>query len=346
MRKRHLLISIIIIVLSSYYAFKNVSMDEIGKALVSVEYAYLLPAVFLVALSFLFRAIRWRYLIGSIKEVRTTSLFSPLMVGFMGNLLPARAGELIRAYLLGKKENVSFSASFATIFVERLLDIGVILLMLVWVLLFQTEVFVSDNPGGNHKLMGYMVKFGWTSFILFVLIFLFTVLLQYKNEWAMKIVEVCIKPFPLRWREKIIRLVNSFTEGLQVLRDGRGFLASVFFSFFVWIAIIVSYYPLYQAFNIETMLPVISSLIILNLTIDIFIALFPTPGFLGAFQAGCVVALHEIFKVPKAVAASYGIVAWLVTMGFIIVVGAIFIIKDNISIGEFTADKERLSRSG
>ena len=123
MRKKylHLLIGLIIIVLSLMYAFKDVSFQELMSALKSIRHIYLFPAIFLVAMSYLLRAMRWHYLIRSVKKVKTTRLFSPLMVGFMGNMLPARAGEFIRAYLLGKKENVSFSASFATIFVERLI---------------------------------------------------------------------------------------------------------------------------------------------------------------------------------------------------------------------------------
>jgi len=342
MRKRHFIIGIIIILLSLYYVFNNVSIAEVTNAIVSVRYIYLLPALFLVGMSFLFRAMRWRYLVSSIKKVNTVNLFSPLMVGFMGNILPARAGELIRAYLLGKKESISFSASFATIFMERLLDMGMVLLLLLWVLLFKAEVFASGDGGNNHQLMGYMINFGWISFFGCLFIFLFSVLLQYKNDWAMKVVGLCVKPLPQKWGEKIVGLVSSFTEGLKILKDKRGFFASIVLSFLLWTAIVFSYYPLYQAFEIESILPVISSLIILTLAIDIFIVLFPTPGFLGAFQAACVVALHEVFGIPKAIAVSYGIVAWLVMMGFVIIVGIIFVVKDNISFAEFSLNRERI----
>ena len=86
----------------------------------------------------------------------------------------------------------------------------------------------------------------------------------------------------------------------------------------------------------------ITSAIVLSLTIGIFISLFPTPGFLGAFQAACVVALHEIFGISKAVAASYGIIAWLVAMGSVIVVGLIFVVKDNISFRELSTGREQI----
>lgn len=336
MKKKHLLIGILIVALSSYYAFKNVSISELAGALKSVHYIYLLPAVFFVALTFLFRAIRWRYLVGSVKkEVKTSHLFSPLMIGFMGNILPARAGEFIRAYLLGKKENIPFSASFATIFVERLMDMLVFLLLLLGVIFFNSDIFPQAADGSSHPLMGYMIKFGWISFIGSVCIFSFSVLLQYKNALAMKIVEFCTKPLPEKWKEKIVGMVHSFTEGLLILKDARAFLAALFWSCMVWASAILVYYPIHLAFGIEN-IPMLTSILVVSLTVGIFISLFPAPAFLGSFQLACVVALHEIFGVPKAIAASYGIIAWLVAMGFIITVGLFFVVKDNISFNELT----------
>ena len=342
MNKKHLLIGLAIVALSSYYAFTNVSLKELGNALKSVHYIYLVPAVFLVGLTFLFRAMRWHYLIRSVKDVKTIRLFSPLMVGFMGNILPARAGEIIRAYLLGKKEDISFSASFATIFVERLMDMLLFLFLLVGVLFFSADIFSKGGAGGNHRLMGYMIKFGWISFIGSMGIFSFAVLLQYKNEWAVKIVDFCTKPLPHKWREKIFGMVHSFTEGLKILKDPHGFAASLILSCLVWASMVSTYYPIHLAFGIQSELPVITSAIVLSLTIGIFISLFPTPGFLGAFQAACVVALHEIFGISKAVAASYGIIAWLVAMGSVIVVGLIFVVKDNISFRELSTGREQI----
>jgi hypothetical protein len=109
----------------------------------------------------------------------------------------------------------------------------------------------------------------------------------------------------------------------------------------VWTAGVFFYYPLIFAFGIETGLPVITVALILNLTVGIFISLFPTPGFLGAFQAACVIALHDIFGVPKAVAASFGIISWLVAMGFIIAVGSFFIVRDNLSFSELATSREQ-----
>jgi uncharacterized protein (TIRG00374 family) len=335
----NLIIGLVIVVLFSYIAFKNVSLVDLISALKAVKYIYLLPAVFMVALTFLFRAMRWRYLVASIKDVKTSHLFSPLMVGFMGNVLPARAGEIIRAYLLGKKENLSFSASFATIVVERLFDLLFFLLLLVGVLLFSADTLAQGSSGGNHNLLSTIKNFGYTSFVLFMGILAFFIMLQYKNNWAMNILHFFIRPLPHKWGDKIIGMVHSFTDGLKILKDVRGFFASLVLSCCVWAAMIFAYYPINLAFGLESQLPMIPSVFIVCLTVGIFISLVPTPAFLGSFHLACVVALHEIFGIPEAIGASYGIIAWLVAMGFIILAGLIFIVKDNISFTELAATR-------
>lgn len=321
-------------------------------ALRSVRYVYILPAIFIVIVSYLLRALRWRYLVQSVKkDIKTTSLFSPLMIGFMANMLPARAGEFIRAYLLSKKEHISFSSSFATIFIERLFDLIMLLIMLVWVLLFMSDALSAASETYQVVILFWtfsyslyqMVKiFGVFTISLCMVILLFSALLQFKNEWAMKIVGIFSQPFPLKWKEKIVGLVNSFTEGLNIIRDRRGFIATVFLSFLIWASFVLTYYPLYLALDIENKLPIVSSLIILCVTVAVFITLLPTPGFLGSYHLGCIAALYGIFGIQKAVALSYGIVAWLVGMGCTVIIGLIFAVKDHVSLSEFSAEKEQI----
>lgn len=337
----HLFIGLIIIAFSLYYAFKGVKLSELTDALLSVRYVYLIPAMLLVVLSYLFRAMRWRYLVRPIKDVKTTALFSPLMVGFMANMLPARAGEFVRAYLLSRKENISFSSSFATIFIERLFDLIVLLLLIVWTLLFMPEALTPKGGDGGYQLLDKVKMFGAISFFLCVFILLFSALLQFKNDLAMKIFGIFTKPFPDKWREKMAGLVNSFTEGLNIIRDRRGFAATVLLSFIIWATFIIFYYPIYMAFGIQSDLPAVSSTIVLCLMIAVFITLAPTPGFLGSYHLACVAALHGIYGIQKPVALSYGIVAWFVAMGSTVVIGSIFAVKEHVSISEFSAGKDQ-----
>jgi len=339
-KRVHLFIGLIIIALSLFFAFRGVSVKELTDALMKADYFYLMPAIVIVIISYYLRALRWRFLVCTVKEVKTGDLFSPLMIGFMANMLPARAGEFIRAYLLSRKARISFSASFATIFIERLFDLVMVLLLLVWVLLFMPDAFSSGDPGGSFQIVDKVRIFGVTSLAICVFIFIFSALLQYKHELALRIVGVCISPLPGPWKEKILGMVRSFSEGLKIMKDRRGFLATIFLSFLIWALFVFAYYPLYLAFGIESELPVISSLLIICLTVAIFITVAPTPGFLGSYHLGCVAALHGIFGIQKAVALSYGIVAWTVVMGTTVIIGALFALKENISLSKVSAGKE------
>lgn len=341
--KVHIILSIVIIVCSLYYTLYDVSAIDIAKAIGSIHLIYVFPAIFMVAISYWFRAMRWRYIIASIKEVKTVNLLSPLMIGSMGNMLPARAGEFIRAYLLGKNECISFTTSFATIFIEKLVDLLFVLFLLLFVLFSMSDLLKQGDLGANSELMNYMITFGWISFTVCSFVFLFSVFLQYKRDLATKIIDICLNPFPNKFSEKAKQLANSFTDGLKIIKDKRRFSAVILLSFLISICIILSFYFLYLAFDINVLIPIFSSLLVLFLTVDIFVALFPTPGFFGSFHAACVAALNGIFGIPKAIALSYGIVAWLIIMGFTILLGTIYIIKDNISFHELKASREEIT---
>ncbi len=344
MKKKHvhLLIGLIVMGLSLGYAFWDVDITQLGNALLSAHYIYLVFAIVIVIISYLLRAMRWRYLIRSVKDVKTSRLYSPLMIGFTANMLPARAGEFVRAYLLSKKERISFSASFATIFIERLFDLVLVLLLLVWVLFFMPGIFSGGGADGTNQLLDKVKIFGITALSFCLFIFLFSALLQYKNDLAMKIVDVFTRPLPHKWREKISGMVHSFTNGLEIIRDKRGLLATIILSLLIWGSFVLLYYPLYLAFDIEVNVPVISSLVVLCLTVAIFITVVPTPGFIGSYQIGCIAALNGIFGIQKAVALSFGIVAWLVVMGSTVIIGTLFAIKEHVSFGELSAGKKQV----
>lgn len=346
MKKKHihLLIGLVVMGLSLVYAFWDVDLAQLGNALLSAHYIYLVFAIGIVIISYVLRAMRWRYLIRSVKDVRTSRLYSPLMIGFTANMLPARAGEFIRAYLLSKKERISFSASFATIFIERLFDLTLVLLLLVWVMFFMPGIFSAGGAEGTNHLLDKVKVFGITALSFCLFIFLFSALLQYKNNLAMKIVDICTRPFPHKWKEKIFGMVHSFTNGLEIIRDRQGLSATIILTFLIWGSFIILYYPLYLAFGIQVDMPVISSLVILSLTVAIFITVVPTPGFIGSYQLGCIAALNGIFGIEKAVALSFGIVAWVVVMGSTVIIGTLFAVKEHVSLGELSAGKERMDQ--
>ena len=131
-----LLLGLIISGIFVYWAFKEIDYDVMLEAFKQANYWLLIPGIIFMFVSLWIRAIRWGYLMEPIKKVDRKTLFSSMMIGYYANnVFPLRLGEVLRAYAIGKAADVSRMASFATIFVERLIDIFSLLLLIIFFLL-------------------------------------------------------------------------------------------------------------------------------------------------------------------------------------------------------------------
>jgi len=328
MKTKSLIIGLLIAALAMYFTLRNISMQELMASFAAVNYIHLIPASLLIFLSFVARAYRWQVLLTPMKQVKAGELYSPLMIGYMGNLLPARAGEFIRAYLLGKQQNLSFSGSFATIVVERLFDTVMILILFSWLLLFHADAFDSGGQWSGMTLDELAFKFGLLAMGLVVALCVFIYLMLFKRSWLVALVHWL--PLPKKWHEKVEHLMETFSKGFQVVQDLKALIKISLYSVVVWVLIIISYYPLYWAYDLQD--KSLESLVMLVVVICIFIATLPTPGFVGSFHAGVLIALHEIMHESEIAAVSFGMMAWALNVGLVVIAGLYFILRDHLSV--------------
>jgi uncharacterized protein (TIRG00374 family) len=257
-----------------------------------------------------------------------------MMIGFMGNLLPFRAGEFIRAYLLGKREDIGFSASFATIVVERIFDMISILVLLAGLLVFNPLVFVPQSETSDPRVAAAVRSFGVMSLALCMGLVAFCYFLVHQRERTVRLVHFLSRIFPQKVQQRIDGILQSFTEGLGILRDPKGILMVVLFSALLWAVIVVANYPLYYAYRIESILPPSSLVTLLVLTCAA--VMIPTPGFLGPFQLAVTFVLADLYGVDRAEAASFSLVIWFLQMSVICLAGIFFLLRDNISFLELS----------
>lgn len=107
---------------------------EVAAAFREAQYAWLVPGVGFIALLYLFRVLRWRLFLLPIKRVRYLSLVSATCIGFMANcVLPVRVGEIIRPFVLSRREKIGLGHALATALgLERVFDlVGLSILLLV-----------------------------------------------------------------------------------------------------------------------------------------------------------------------------------------------------------------------
>ena len=140
-----------------------------------------------------------------------------------------------------------------------------------------------------------------------------------------------------KWRNKIEHLVDEFAMGCEVVKN-FGTLARIsIYSVLVWVANIFYLYPLYYAFDLQYQ--TIPSLFILTVMVAICITVVPTPGFLGSYNAGVFIALHEIMGESEIKSVSFGIVGWALSAGVILAGGLYFIFHEHLSLKNLASVK-------
>jgi uncharacterized protein (TIRG00374 family) len=307
-----------------------VSFEEVASSFKEMDYFYLLPSIVIIFLSYVFRAYRWRALLESSLKVNASELYSPMMVGFMGNFLPARAAEILRPYLLSRKFPITFSTAFASIIMERLFDMVVLLLIFIWVFWFEADVFSSDIKFSGLSIQELAITFGQVGLfaVIFLLVFIYVLLNHKKN--LIKLVNWFTNFIKKKWSDRIVVLIDEFSIGCDIVKNFGTLVRVSIYSMLIWAGNILWIYPLYFAFGLQN--KTITSLLILTVVVSIIITIVPTPGFLGSFNAGVLIALHEIMGESEVKSVSLGMVGWALFSGVILIGGLYFIFHDQMSL--------------
>src|SRR5512146_3018128 len=133
MKKWQFWLGVLISIVFIWLALRGLRLNEFWDAVKQAKYIWLIPGIAVYFVGVWVRAWRWHYLLGPIKKIPTRTMFPITTIGYMGNnIYRARAGEVLRAVILKRKEGVSVSASLTTIVVERIFD-GAVMLGFVFV---------------------------------------------------------------------------------------------------------------------------------------------------------------------------------------------------------------------
>lgn len=292
--KKRTIIGLLVSALLLYLAFRKVDAGQLAESLARAEYIWLVPAFFLMLSSVVFRAMRWKYLLRPITDARFVHLFSASAIGLMANnLLPARLGEIARAWVIGEKEGISKTSSFASIVVERVFDGLTIIIFLIIVLFF-----------GRLNVPPSMKKVAYAAVAFYVLALVFLAMLRFNRENVFAIAKVLTARLSAGTEAKIMKLLGSFVEGLTVLKRPRDIVAAGLLSFLVWIPNIIVMHLVIRSFGLD--IQVLASITVF--IIVIFGIMIPSaPGFVGTIQYCFVIGLG-LFGVAESEALSISIV--------------------------------------
>lgn len=313
-----------------WLTLKEVNYSALWMALKKANHLYLIPTFIVLIAQFYLRAVRWGYLMEPLKKIGHLSLFSATSIGYMANnILPARIGEFVKAYAVAKKEKVSFSASFATIIIERLVDLFSLFIIMLSV------IYMINFP--ENKTENLVRKAASGIFIIFTAMSLVIIFFKREKAFFKKVIFSLIKPISSKLANKADHFLDAFSEALSVLGKEKHLNMITLYSAIIWILSAVPIYLMLLSFGYK--LPFSISFFILVL-IGIAVSIPSAPGFIGTFHFACAKGL-ELFNVPGEEAISVAIILHAINFFPITLIGFFFLWKDNLSITEAVSAEDK-----
>lgn len=310
-----------------YLAFRDAHWEELWNSFEGVNYWWVALFVVLAALSHFFRAYRWKYLLSPIKMgISVHKLFSAVMIGYLINNFVPRAGELARAYVIGKSEGVPKSAALGTVVVERILDLVSFVFILCLVLFFfpsSIEVLIEDaekfRPLFLAGSIGALLLFGW----LFL-----------KSEKLFGLLKNVRYLAPKKYATRIEAIIDSFVSGFKIASSRKYIWQIAISSLLMWLCYILTLYVTFFAFDAIRALELDISAAIILLIFSTAAFILPAPGAFGTYHSFLTLALVKLYGVDNSTALSYSVLTHEIGFLFIVVVGVFYLLKDHLKISE------------
>lgn len=312
------------------YALSKLNLGDVWLAIRDANYWWLIPGVAIYFLGVWARAWRWHYLLRPIKKIPTRAMFPTVAIGYMGNnIYPARAGEVLRAYVLRRREGVPISASLATIIVERALD-GVVMLAFVFLNLGELTGLTADS--GFAGSIQTLAVIGAVVFLGAVAVFILMAVYPHKTaavfDWFNH------RLIPEKYREGLSGMVRKFLDGLASLRSPIDVLWVLLTSIVIWLLETGKYWFVMHAFNFEVSF---FALMLMNGIVNLATTIPSAPGYVGTFDAPGIAVL-QAYNVPTAIAAGYTLVLHAALWLPITMLGAYYMTRESLSWTQVQSD--------
>jgi hypothetical protein len=314
-------LGLVISVVFLYLAFREIDYWALWQTIRTIRFWWLLPGLAVYFVGVLVRTWRWQYLVKPLKKVSIATLFPIINIGYMGNnVFPLRMGEVLRAVVLKRREDVAISGTLATIVVERIFDAVVIV---GFVLLNLGQLVTLPGDGAFSQLGGLAA---WAVAVFLAGLAVFTLIAMFPKSALRMIHGLIDRLVPERWREGVIGVADRFLDGLMSLRSPKDALMILLTSVLIWLLETGLYWSVNQTLGLDLNF---AQLMLLNGVVNLVLLIPAAPGGLGTFDAAGR-AMLEAFAIPAEPALGFTLVLRIALWVPITLVGAVYFVREGL----------------
>ncbi len=313
----------LILVISIYMVLDDIDMKAFMNIFSQIRWEWVLLSLPVAILSHWVRAVRWKIFLQPILHAKSyLNLFSAVMVGYAVNNIIPRGGELVRPFVYARREKVSKTAVFATIIVERVIDVLFLLLMFGIVFFFNKNIILQAFPQLSTSVLTYfLVILAFVIFLLFIII---------TTNIFEKLLHLIVRPVAPKYYGRICDMWASFRTGFEIIKTPSQYLSTFTYSALIWLLYALPMYLMFFCFDFQNLLHLtMADAGLLIVVSGVGMSIAPTPGGIGVYHWLIVTALRYLYPaISEEEALAYATLTHGVNLILQVLVGIIFLIRE------------------
>jgi uncharacterized protein (TIRG00374 family) len=298
---------------------------------------HIFHGIALIYLAYIMRAVRWKIFLQPVRpKAKLMDLVSPTIIGFTGLALLGRAGEFIRPYLIARRNNLPVSSQVAVWAVERIFDVGAFTVLMVLAIFLPSALPAIPHPE-------YYIRFREGGFVLIGVVIVLTVgaiIVRRSGEAVAEWVELKFGHLSANFGHKLAQKVREFGHGLDTIHSPLSLLLLVLVSVGMWYVIALAYQEVTHSYEVAALEIPVSQLLIL-MGASMLGSMLQLPAVGGGSQMATIAALSSVFDVQPEMAASCGILLWLVTFAAVVPVGLVLAHHERLSLRKLSEESHQ-----
>jgi uncharacterized protein (TIRG00374 family) len=306
-----------------------------------LNWRHIVHGVIYIYLAYFLRAVRWKIFLRPVrKHASIMGLIPPTLIGFTGLALLGRPGEMIRPYLIARRENLPFASQIAVWAVERIFDVGGFTLLMVAGIFLPSKLrtFTAAAP---PEVRHWIHLTGYLLIALVLGLLSAAVLMSYRGNGIAQWVEGRFSHLAENLGHRIAQKIREFTVGLNTIHGPFAFLQLSAVSVLMWWVIALAYKEVTHAYG-APMSSMSATKVLLLMGASMIGSMVQLPGVGGGSQLATISALDHIFDiVPKELTVSCGIMLWLVTFVAVVPVGLLLSHHERLSLRKLSEETEQ-----
>jgi uncharacterized protein (TIRG00374 family) len=327
-RRSMLLIGVTALLL--WLFLRHANLPSVVAEMRGARAVYLFVSLVVTFLTYVIRAVRWQYLLAPIGRVTFWTSFRITVMGFAANaVLPGRVGELLRPYLLARREGLNVAATLATILLERVLDIAALLLLFAaFVVAFEPGLAAVDPATFRAVRIGGLTA-GVAALAALAVAFVAAGHPERLGRAAARLARL----LPADLARRIGGIVEAFARGLAIMRQPGRLVKAVALSIPLWLSISFGAWLVMRAFHMT--LPYTGSFLVMTfLAVGVLV---PTPGAVGGFHEAFRLALNGFYGIANDRAVAAAVVLHAISFVPVCLAGLVFMVQEGLNLGRLRA---------